>query len=166
MKRDYWFIILSAAFMPDRLSPIYLSMVTMICCAGMLMLKLPSYQRPNWRVVGHQVLGSSLAFVRMAGTVIFAASMLIWFLSYYPRPAVIHEAHEAQRRAVVLLARPLEQEDQAEDGRVPRQLPVVQRVAATRNGRREKTSPHTADAARGTARRTRTRCIQTSRSAP
>ncbi len=67
---------------------------------GSLMMELPSYQSPNWRVIGGQVLASSTAFVRMAGTAIFAASMLIWLLSYYPRPAVIHEAHEAQRRAV------------------------------------------------------------------
>ncbi len=65
-----------------------------------LVMELPAYQRPNWRVVGGQVLSSARAFVRLAGTVIFAASLVIWFLSYYPRPAEIHEAYEAQRSAV------------------------------------------------------------------
>jgi ferrous iron transport protein B len=70
--------------------------------SGTLMMELPNYQRPNWRVVGSQVSSSARAFIRLAGTVIFAASMLIWLTSYYPRPAVIHEAHEAQRRAVAV----------------------------------------------------------------
>jgi ferrous iron transport protein B len=52
------------------------------------------------RVVLSQVVTASRAFVVMAGTVIFAASMLIWLTSYYPRPAEIHAAHEAQRAAV------------------------------------------------------------------
>lgn len=80
-----------------------------------LLMELPSYQRPAWRVVGGQVLGASRAFIRMAGTVIFAASMLIWLLSYYPRPAVIHDAHEAQRRAVIASSEEPEQALEALD---------------------------------------------------
>jgi ferrous iron transport protein B len=67
---------------------------------GTLMMELPTYQRPVRRVVLSQVLGASRAFVVLAGTVIFAASMLIWLTSYYPRPTNIHAAHEAQRAAV------------------------------------------------------------------
>ncbi|MCB9736073.1 MAG: ferrous iron transport protein B [Deltaproteobacteria bacterium] len=66
-----------------------------------LMMELPVYQRPSWRVVGGQVWAGCRDFLVLAGTVIFAASVVIWLLSYYPRPEAIHATYEAQRAAVV-----------------------------------------------------------------
>ncbi|MDP6944970.1 MAG: ferrous iron transporter B, partial [Myxococcota bacterium] len=66
-----------------------------------LMMELPTYQSPSWRVVVSQTVGALRAFVVLAGTIIFAASIIIWLLSYYPRPAAVHEASEAERVALV-----------------------------------------------------------------
>lgn len=62
-----------------------------------LMMELPVYQRPSGRVVWAQVRAGCRDFLVLAGTVIFAASVVIWLLSYYPRPAELHERFEADR---------------------------------------------------------------------
>ncbi|TNF38115.1 MAG: ferrous iron transport protein B [Deltaproteobacteria bacterium] len=62
-----------------------------------LMMELPVYQRPSARVVWAQVQSGCRDFLVLAGTVIFAASVIIWVLSYYPRPEGIHDHYEAQR---------------------------------------------------------------------
>jgi ferrous iron transport protein B len=68
---------------------------------SMLLMELPVYHRPAWRVIANQVWITTREFLILAGTVIFATSIVIWVLSYYPRPAEIHERFEAQRSAVV-----------------------------------------------------------------
>jgi hypothetical protein len=67
---------------------------------SMLMMELPSYQRPAPKVVWGQVRSACRAFAVLAGTVILFTSVAIWFLSYFPRPAEIHADFEAQRRQV------------------------------------------------------------------
>jgi ferrous iron transport protein B len=65
-----------------------------------LMMELPVYQRPSLRVLAGQVWLAVREFLRLAGTVIFATALIIWLLSYYPRPAAIHDGFEARRAAV------------------------------------------------------------------
>jgi len=65
-----------------------------------LVLELPVYQWPMWKVVFRKAWTAVKAFLALAGTLIFAASIMIWLLSYYPRPAEIHEGFEAKRAAV------------------------------------------------------------------
>jgi len=67
---------------------------------AVLMMELPVYQRPSVRVVKNQVWAASREFLVTAGTVIMATAILIWVLSYYPRPAAIHEAHNALRAPI------------------------------------------------------------------
>ena len=64
---------------------------------AVLMMELPVYQRPALRVVTNQVWSACRAFLITAGTVILATAILIWILSYYPRPERIHEAHRIER---------------------------------------------------------------------
>lgn len=64
---------------------------------AVLMMELPVYQRPSPRVVLGQVVSASKAFLVTAGTIIMVTAILIWVLSYYPRPSGIHEAHAAER---------------------------------------------------------------------
>jgi len=66
-----------------------------------LMMELPTYQRPSFRVVRGQVGAALREFTVTAGTIIVAASVIIWVTSYYPRPAAIHERFEAERALVV-----------------------------------------------------------------
>ncbi len=47
-------------------------------------MELPLYHLPNWRTVGLSVWQRSLSFVRKAGTVILAVSVVIWALSTFP----------------------------------------------------------------------------------
>ncbi|MGV3485557.1 MAG: ferrous iron transport protein B [Planctomycetaceae bacterium] len=49
-----------------------------------LVLELPEYQWPDWRVIGMRVYQACKAFVIRAGTLIFAASILIWAAGYLP----------------------------------------------------------------------------------
>jgi len=54
-------------------------------------MELPPYRMPSWRSVLLVVRERSLLFVRKAGTVILAVSMVLWFLASYPRGG--HELH-------------------------------------------------------------------------
>jgi len=47
-------------------------------------MELPLYHLPNWRTIGLSVWQRSLSFVRKAGTVILAVSVVIWALSTLP----------------------------------------------------------------------------------
>ena len=48
-------------------------------------LMLPEFRRPNLQTVGIQLLGRIKVFLRRAGTVIFAVTVIVWALAYYPR---------------------------------------------------------------------------------
>jgi len=48
-------------------------------------MELPPYRMPSWRSVLITVRDRSLLFVRKAGTVILAVSVVLWFLASYPR---------------------------------------------------------------------------------
>jgi ferrous iron transport protein B len=48
-------------------------------------MELPPYRMPSWRSVLLTVKERSLLFVRKAGTVILAVSVVLWFLASYPR---------------------------------------------------------------------------------
>ncbi len=49
-----------------------------------LVLELPEYKMPDWQVIGLRVYEACKAFVIRAGTLIFAASIVIWAAGYLP----------------------------------------------------------------------------------
>ncbi len=61
-------------------------------------LELPTYQWPCVRSLGLRLLDRAMAFLRRAGTVIFAVSVLVWAAAYFPRSATI-DAEFAARSA-------------------------------------------------------------------
>lgn len=63
--------------------------------AAPFVLEMPRYQLPRLRDIGLRVWQSGWEYTRRAGTIIFAMSVVIWFLSYFPR----NEAVEEQARA-------------------------------------------------------------------
>jgi len=69
-----------------------------------LLMELPPYRRPNLKTVMHRMIERGREFVVRAGTVILAVSIIIWALTYYPRPASVAESVTtsfAEARALV-----------------------------------------------------------------
>jgi ferrous iron transport protein B len=64
-------------------------------------MEMPPYRMPHLRNVAFRVYEASKRFVVRAGTVIFALSIVIWALTYFPRPAAIQEA--ADQKILALL---------------------------------------------------------------
>jgi ferrous iron transport protein B len=59
-------------------------------------LELPSYKLPSARHVLRMVLDRAWVFVRQAGTIILAISVVLWFLAYFPRSDEL--AKQAEKR--------------------------------------------------------------------
>lgn len=51
--------------------------------ASPFIMELPAYHLPNMLTVTHYAFGKAWSFVKRAGTIIFALTILIWFLSTY-----------------------------------------------------------------------------------
>jgi len=62
-------------------------------------MELPPYRMPSWRSVLITVRERSLLFLRKAGTVILAISVVLWFLASYPKGGAAVLALETQRAA-------------------------------------------------------------------
>ncbi|MEE9602747.1 MAG: ferrous iron transport protein B, partial [Thermoguttaceae bacterium] len=60
--------------------------------APAFVMELPSYKFPSLRLVFQRMLERGWAFVRRAGTLIFAVSVIVWAAAYYPRDAATVEA--------------------------------------------------------------------------
>jgi ferrous iron transport protein B len=64
-------------------------------------LELPAYKWPSLRLVVHRMLDRGWEFIKRAGTLILAVSIVIWAMLYYPHDAATVEAPFAARRAAV-----------------------------------------------------------------
>lgn len=58
-----------------------------------LVMEMPPYRMPNLRVVFLSVMQRAGMFVKRAGTVILAISIILWALANYPRPPVVDLAN-------------------------------------------------------------------------
>ena len=67
-------------------------------------LELPRYQLPKMRDVLWRVWQSVAEFIRKAGTVIFALTIIIWVLSYFPRD--LEQSAEVKNQALASGATP------------------------------------------------------------
>ncbi len=66
-------------------------------------LELPGYRLPNPRVVAMRAWLQGREFLVRAGTLILAASVLVWALTYFPRPDAITERYaDLRERAVTV----------------------------------------------------------------
>lgn len=59
-------------------------------------MELPTYKMPSLRMVAWRMGERGWAFLRRAGTLIFAVSIIIWALGYFPRADVDHDTVEGQ----------------------------------------------------------------------
>lgn len=64
------------------------------------LIELPSYKTPGWRTVMLRVYDSGKAFVRRAGTIILAVSVVVWALSYFPHSSDVGAKFDKEREAV------------------------------------------------------------------
>ncbi|HEX3599979.1 MAG TPA: ferrous iron transport protein B, partial [Lacipirellulaceae bacterium] len=64
-------------------------------------MELPSYKVPAFRTVFHRMWERGWAFLARAGTVIFAVTIVVWALAYYPRANERVAADVASQRAAV-----------------------------------------------------------------
>ena len=78
------------------------------------LLELPPFQIPAWRVVLFRMYDRSLAFLKRAGTIILATTILVWALSYYPNRS--HVAEEFQDRRATASTEELQHLDIEEAG--------------------------------------------------
>ena len=65
--------------------------------AQSFLMELPAYKWPLLRTVFFRVYEQGRAFCVSAGTLIFAVTIVIWALGYYPRSAAVATSHEAMR---------------------------------------------------------------------
>ncbi len=61
-------------------------------------MELPSYRLPRWESVFHEMLDRAWTFLKRAGTIIFALSIVLWFLMNYPH---LEEVPEGEREVLV-----------------------------------------------------------------
>lgn len=64
-------------------------------------MELPSYKWPDLRIVIFRMLERGWAFVRRAGTLIFAVSVIVWAAGYFPRNMQAVEAPFAAQRSAL-----------------------------------------------------------------
>lgn len=65
--------------------------------AQSFLMELPAYKWPSIRTVFFRVYEQGKAFCISAGTLIFAVTIVIWALGYYPRSSAVETAHEKLR---------------------------------------------------------------------
>ena len=63
------------------------------------LMELPTYKWPSLRTVLYRMYDRGKAFLVRAGTVIFAVTIVVWGLAYYPHPASLAASYDAQRAA-------------------------------------------------------------------
>lgn len=71
-------------------------------------MELPPYRMPSWRSIFASVWERSMLFVKNAGSVILAVSIVLWFLASYPKGGPEAAALESRAQAAELAGRPAE----------------------------------------------------------
>lgn len=64
-------------------------------------MEMPPYRMPHLRNVLFRVFEAAKRFVVRAGTVIFALSIVIWALTYFPRPESIQQASDGKAQLLI-----------------------------------------------------------------
>ncbi len=100
-------------------------------------MELPSYKIPGLGIVVHRMLDRGWAFVRRAGTLIFAVTIVVWATAYYPHsaasldPSLVSEQADLQVRIDTLQQRlPTTEADGDASQQTP--LPESAKVTAAR----------------------------------
>ncbi|MDD9892968.1 MAG: ferrous iron transporter B, partial [Gammaproteobacteria bacterium] len=66
------------------------------------LLELPPFRKPNWRSFFINLSERAKVFLRRAGTVIFAVTIIVWGATYFPRNADLEQQRDTQIAALAL----------------------------------------------------------------
>jgi ferrous iron transport protein B len=69
--------------------------------APSFLMELPPYRTPTLRAVAMRLWARVKAFLGRAGTMIFAVSLVVWALAYFPRPPSVAQPFDAARASAV-----------------------------------------------------------------
>lgn len=64
-------------------------------------MEMPKYRLPSVKLIWHTVVTKTMMYLKKAGTFIAAASLLIWFLSTYPKNPALDEVYASKIEASV-----------------------------------------------------------------
>lgn len=64
------------------------------------LLEMPTYKMPAVRTVLYRMYSQGKEFCVSAGTIIFAVTIVVWALGYYPHPPSIANKYDVQREAI------------------------------------------------------------------
>ena len=64
-------------------------------------MEMPKYRLPSFKLIWHTVLTKTMMYLKKAGTFIAAASLLVWFLSTYPKNEMLDGEFGAKIEATV-----------------------------------------------------------------
>lgn len=67
---------------------------------SIFVMELPSYKLPSFRTILMRIYEAGVEFIRRAGTIIFAITLIIWALAYYPRSTEIEEDFAQKQQKV------------------------------------------------------------------
>jgi ferrous iron transport protein B len=136
------YVLLISAFFPERqglvLLGVYVTGVAVAClssivlgrvffrkCDAPFVMELPPYRIPTLRNIGRHTWGKSVQYLTKMGTVILAASVIIWALGYFPRTVEYSRDYAAQieratseEAAALEIARESERMEQSYIGRL------------------------------------------------
>ncbi|HEX5710562.1 MAG TPA: nucleoside recognition domain-containing protein, partial [Sulfuricurvum sp.] len=59
-------------------------------------MEMPKYRLPSLKLIWHTVLTKTMMYLKKAGTFIAAASLLVWFLSAYPKNEALEISYSAK----------------------------------------------------------------------
>ncbi len=59
-------------------------------------MEMPKYRLPSFKLIWHTVVTKTMMYLKKAGTFIAAASMLVWFLSAYPKDGSLDAVYAAK----------------------------------------------------------------------
>lgn len=62
-------------------------------------MEMPKYRLPSVKLIWHTVVTKTMMYLKKAGTFIAAASLLVWFLSTYPKNALLEETYNQKIEA-------------------------------------------------------------------
>ena len=78
--------------------------------APAFILEMPPYRLPHWKVVITTVTQRSWAFLKRAGTVIFAFSVVMWAATNYPKPTKFSQDYDGQIKNIEKETSPIEEQ--------------------------------------------------------